>query len=87
MATRFTTLSDLVRNEGRSLSPSELLAKSVTKLQGESSPAQNELKRIHVQTVFDLAISFLYHQAKRIVEATKGHLELRLKSLLQRRAV
>ncbi len=72
----YTSLSNLVRAEGGSLSPSELLSKPVTILQGVSDPAKEALQQIYVLTVFDLATSSVFYQARRIVEAVEGHNEI-----------
>jgi hypothetical protein len=71
-----TLLRNLVRADGHSLSPSELLSKSVTILQGVSEGAKDALKLIDVLTVFDLATSSIFYQARKILEAVDEQNEI-----------
>lgn len=70
------SLNPLVREEGLTLSPLELLQKPVTILQGTPEAAVDALKKIDIMTVFDLAASSVFNVANRITDAMSTESEL-----------
>jgi hypothetical protein len=62
----------VVRSDARDLDPSELAQRPVTVLLGVSQPAAAALAEISIATVFDLAASTLFANARRVVEIAEG---------------
>jgi hypothetical protein len=68
-----TTLSsDRVKTPQATLSSREILTQPVTVLLGVTDAAGQELKKLGIETVFDLASSEVFRVAHELVEAADG---------------
>ncbi|KAL8925785.1 MAG: hypothetical protein Q9208_003282 [Pyrenodesmia sp. 3 TL-2023] len=69
MATRYQDIYALVKTEYQNTPLSDLLRKPTTGLLGVSTAAANAVKSFDVNTIFDLATSDVFENARKILEA------------------
>ena len=69
MATTYRDIYALVKTEHQGIPLSDLLRKPTTALLGVNTAAAGALKSFGVNTVFDLATSDLFDNARKILEA------------------